>query len=293
MRRAHNSTIVKNSAGEFVGINLGADFCAEHEWGIKTIKRDFGIDLGEEPNVGLSKRQITKVPDHIRLLDCKVNYYNSATNRTRSRNAHVLVCDSFLNFPGWEDLENPKVVADMLRRPCDGIDFTHEDVNKSFINAAWDEGGFAIVSDNKENLQKLYDAIQNKDVVIGCFGGGVFQNAGLGVYIVSKLDKDVIKDWNKSDQDAVDLENTSKEIGIKDQLDYFNQQHYDKGGMSYDAPFGYHALTPAWVSKKRKGKTNHKVMYWLNPMGQDRNNYGWFTVEELEQWIEGKGPIPK
>jgi hypothetical protein len=33
-------------------------------------------------------------------------------------------------------------------------------------------------------------------------------------------------------------------------------------------------------------------MYFLNPMRQQENNFGWFTVEELEQWMEGKGPIP-
>jgi hypothetical protein len=27
-------------------------------------------------------------------------------------------------------------------------------------------------------------------------------------------------------------------------------------------------------------------------MQQDKVNFGWYTVEELEQWIEGKGPIP-
>jgi hypothetical protein len=32
-------------------------------------------------------------------------------------------------------------------------------------------------------------------------------------------------------------------------------------------------------------------MYWLNPREQDIHNYGWFTVEELKQWAENKGPV--
>jgi hypothetical protein len=31
----------------------------------------------------------------------------------------------------------------------------------------------------------------------------------------------------------------------------------------------------------------------FNPSLLKDNDSGWFTVEQLEEWIEGKGPIPK
>lgn len=33
--------------------------------------------------------------------------------------------------------------------------------------------------------------------------------------------------------------------------------------------------------------------YFLNPGEQDKYNYGRFTLEDLEAWIDGKGPIVK
>lgn len=33
--------------------------------------------------------------------------------------------------------------------------------------------------------------------------------------------------------------------------------------------------------------------YWLNPMEQHSNHSGYFTEQELIDWIDDKGPIPK
>jgi len=35
------------------------------------------------------------------------------------------------------------------------------------------------------------------------------------------------------------------------------------------------------------------VIFWLNPVDGRRNNHGYFTVEELAQWTQGTGPVPK
>lgn len=62
-------------------------------------------------------------------------------------------------------------------------------------------------------------------------------------------------------------------------------------------PFGrmrpYHALAPAWIDAETAQRSVHPVKFFLNPTEQDRNNFGWFTVEELDQWTEGRGPVPK
>jgi len=51
------------------------------------------------------------------------------------------------------------------------------------------------------------------------------------------------------------------------------------------------ALRAAWIRDKSASK--HPVWFWLNPQEQDRYEAGWFTVEDLLQWTENKGPVLK
>ena len=60
----------------------------------------------------------------------------------------------------------------------------------------------------------------------------------------------------------------------------------------------YYALSPRWAAsikgtKNGEVETKYGVVFWLNPCDQYKNNYGHFTVEELQQWAKGEGPIPK
>ena len=52
MRNARNAKVMKID-GHFVGVDLGADYCAEHEWGIKGIRREFKLN---DDLVGIDKR---------------------------------------------------------------------------------------------------------------------------------------------------------------------------------------------------------------------------------------------
>ena len=70
MRYANNPEVMKIN-NEFVGIDLGADFCAEHEWGIKGIVREFGVDGNK---VGIDGRMVTVVPKSLIYKD--VTYEN-------------------------------------------------------------------------------------------------------------------------------------------------------------------------------------------------------------------------
>jgi hypothetical protein len=56
------------------------------------------------------------------------------------------------------------------------------------------------------------------------------------------------------------------------------------------------ALSPKWsgeIKSTVNGEINTQfdVIFWLNPMDQHTNNAGWWTVEQLMQWGEGKGPV--
>ena len=83
--------------GQVIGINLGWDFCAEHEFGIKGLNRAFG--LPDKPErcrsiggvvrsdlVGANSRTVTKVPGGLLKFFKNLNGY-----------AYLLFTDSF----GW------------------------------------------------------------------------------------------------------------------------------------------------------------------------------------------------
>ena len=36
----------------------------------------------------------------------------------------------------------------------------------------------------------------------------------------------------------------------------------------------------------------NQLKVWLNPRHQNEDNNGWFTIDELKQWAQGKGPVP-
>lgn len=67
MRRASQGSWLgenkeKPHEGTFVGINLGADFVSEHEWGIKELYQCLGID-GNSNVMGIDRYKVGKVAD--------------------------------------------------------------------------------------------------------------------------------------------------------------------------------------------------------------------------------------
>lgn len=94
-----------------------------------------------------------------------------------------------------------------------------------------------------------------------------------------------------SDTSIVSLDAAAKVTGIENRIAR-RRDSAGKGGR-YFPDYSYFALVPAWVGDKKRQDTSHGVYFWLNPMHQDRYNSGWFTVEELDEWLEGRGPVMK
>lgn len=81
------------------------------------------------------------------------------------------------------------------------------------------------------------------------------------------------------DEDARQLQTAAEKTGIAKKL--------KKSRPQLDA------LKPAWRDffEDPVYQSEYKVIFFLNPEGQNKYNSGWFTVEELLQWIKGKGPV--
>jgi hypothetical protein len=252
--------------GRVIALNLGADYCAEHEWGIKRLKEDFGI-VDDISKYGMEKRRIQEIPDTLHYL------VEGETS--------ILTIKEF-----WD--KKPEVLTVKALK-------SQELYDRNPLNTAWDERSFGVLVKGKEgqkHLERLNEAFLEKDIAIWLGGGGVFQNAGLCLGIISHMPAAMLNAIKAKDEDTHKLALASEATGIKQKIDALNHQSKEKSGRGIlDAPCGYFALSPAWLEGRNKD-TRYNVMYFLNPMRQQENNFGWFTVEELEQWMEGKGPIP-
>lgn len=244
----------KTVEGKLYGINLGSDFTAEHEWGIDDLKHEFGIPM-DDKIMGIKRRTITAVPK-------KLVYH------TQPKGPDFLALSRH-NTPSLDDLSKNKELQD-YRWKGDGKPPTA-------FTAAWSSRDFGIAAHSPEAkrlLADLYSAINEKDVAVMLAGGHVFHNAGLTFVVVSRLDEEYLEGLKESDLDAKRLKDAAEATGIAAEL--------KKAGK------GYYALSPSW-DRQNPGQ----LVFWLNPMEQDQNNYGWFTVAQLREWSEGKGPIPK
>jgi hypothetical protein len=271
MRRANDIKILTEGQ-EFIGICLGADYCAEHEWGIKDLIEAFDIRDSDIATYGVEKRRINKVPAELKFALEK----NTAALVYRR---YWFNCPS---HPTVKDLENQELKM-------------HGDTN-----TAWSGESFGILVQGPDNLKwikELHEAFQRKDVAFWVGGSGPFRNGGLTFGIISKLPEEAKTAIHLADLSYHKLDQADKATGIREKLIALNKKALDDktAATPWDCPCGFTGLRPQWVSSMdlTGRQTKHEVVYWVNPHDTRKNNYGYFTVEELEQWMEGKGPIPK
>lgn len=273
MRRTYKTEIAISASGEIQMLNLGADYCAEHEQGIRYIKQQFGISdfsidyskvsdlksLGffeqnplkkqvkelESKTPGLPSMMITKTPILLTNLD--------GTNVKIGKKRHKFYgLTTALNLNGLSKLVHPG------------------DEEKVF-SAYWDNANFAVISTDKNIIHQLFDAFQRKDIAIWLGGAGPFRNPGLVIAIASNLSGEFIEEIRQADLEYLQVHKAAIETDIHKIL--------AKAGL------GYYALLPKFVVNELK--------FFLNPHDQDKYNFGWFTARELADWAHGYGPVIK
>jgi hypothetical protein len=259
----------------FWGYRLPADFCAEHEWGVKELKAAFGVaesvpTLGGP--LGLDRYAATTAPEHVEF----------ETYPETHRGILLVTRDDW-----WRFKERPEAgkLIDQAHKPRD-----LRVPNETGVEGAWNEHSFGLAVRGKQEvarLSRLHDAIRAADVAVWLGGGGPFGGQGLLVVVRSLVPAAVRTGLREAELDTAKLLKAAAETGIEEKI------LKSKKGRHGGKPF--YALSPAWITKDHPKwkETNYRVMFWLNPADQYANNYGWFTVEELEKWCGGLGPIPK
>jgi len=151
------------------------------------------------------------------------------------------------------------------------------------FTTAWNDCQFAIAAwtkDDVEILEQLLAEFTKKNIIIyvSSRNGNPFGNGGLVIALRDKIPNP--EEFEIADLDRLELEDEDRKTGIRQRL--------------IDAGLKCFALSPRLTKNASEPyNTEHKVIYWLNPYEQNRFNYGWFSVEDLEKWIQGTGPVIK
>lgn len=264
MRRGSKPELIYGADKRILGVNLSADYCAEHEWGIRQLKEMFGIP-DDIKVYGLKRRKATRVPTSLRWVEFSSKWF--AGKRDVENGKSHKVGDIPLHNKGfivhsWYGEEPYKLTQ-------------NTELSGIGLRTAWSEDDFAVVSSDEAEqvvLRELYDEFQKGNLIITFGGGGVFENPGLIIAVADRMTPEVIKVWHDFDKEQHAIKKEFAATGIEDLL--------KKAGKAY------YALTP-------RRKEDGSLHFWLNPQEQNRVNYGWFTLEQLQLWAVDEGPIPK
>lgn len=251
-----------NEQGEFCGVDLGSEFCTEHESGIDLIKAAFNMDgivkkkvtkifglpirTKDEPNFGISARLINTIPKQF-------------VHGIAGKHRFIGFYDSM--FAKWIDTLVKDAIRDLRLRK-----------STEFV-AYWCDRGFLIVSDDQNKIIQLREAFYAGNIAIFMGNSGFISNKGLVIALATKLDRKVTDAMQDMDKSYYELNKKVEATKIHDRL--------EQAGKSF------YALSPRWNDDKTD------VVYWLNPAEQKIHNYGWFTLADLEAWINDEGPIMK
>lgn len=276
---------------KFIGVSLGHDYCAEHEWGIADIKRNFGMPEGSSKNMGIRNRTITKNIKNLIFIEethKKIKYailYTASDWRTpeEAQNDLPYALKDYVKDIQWNmewQLKNPPREG---RKPKDPI------------VTAWDGGGFGIgVMGEKEvqYLKDLYEAFKNKDVaitIINLMPKNPFSNSSLSLLIASRLPQEILTNMYNADKEYYDRVDYEEKIGMtKIKAKYGNKNGHDKKNY-------YMACSAKWIDyddaearerKKKEHNTKFDIIYWIN-YSDDDNTHGYYTVEEIREWLTG------
>lgn len=253
MRRSGSgSGFVHDEKGNLLGFFLKPDFCAEHEGGLSHLRQIFGVNTSEDDQCGVEARRIRYVKDGDNL-----HYFSQAKKA-------LLTGQAFYK---------PTPLQQQIKEAAREFSWELEECG---FGSQWSDRGFSVCvtgAENVDNLEKIYQAFLEKDVLI-MYGGGnrVFSGGGLVVGIISALPEDIVTHIYKTDKDARELKLAAQKTGV---YDLIGHEHY-------------FALSPRWANEDVDSL--YPVIFWLNPTDQETNAYGYFTVEQLIDWITGKAP---
>lgn len=275
---------------KFIGIALGYDYCAEHEWGIEKMRESFGIPKSNKDNLGIKNRTITKCVDN--LIFKEENFKGSKCAILYTGYRYNSYEESLKNIPyGLNDYKN----TILWRIEYDKKHPSKHREPKDSILTAWDESSFGIgVIGEKEvgYLKELYEALKNNNVSIAFINlmpKNPFSNSSLTLLITDRVPQEALDGMYAADKEYYDREEYEENIGMKKII----KKHGNENG--YNGLHYFIACSPKWIDykdsknrekRKKELKTKYDIQYWIN-YSDDDDNHGWYTVEQIKEWLTG------
>lgn len=276
MRKGSGGMWIPSETGQMIGINLGSDPCTEHEVGIQRLRDAFGVPKTHRTHI----------------LGSSVAFdIAGADSRTMTKSDYGVTF--FADLDGYAYLYSSRYYG--TTQTAKRLNQMLEAYSDDELVTAWDEESFGIrmkldpLGHTLSCMGQLFEAFKTYDIMFffGGNNGNPFSNSGLVIAIRSRMPAEVLQQMRDADVDYLDLmdavDKIEKETSLKARLKETGHRYY--------------ALSPRWVSKMEVnwGKpidTKYPAIFLLNPCDQRSNNFGWYTVEDLLQWIDGEGPIP-
>ena len=205
MRRAYNAKFLFNTDNEFFGIDLGYDYCAEHEWGIRRLQQGFGCYMDDRDfgKMGIDRYKAERVPIQVCSFTCqrdKVQYYGLYVSSSPALRFNIVDYKHRIPYSPLEE-----------------------------VSTAWDDRDFIITTkkENKAKIDALEKAILNKDVVVFVNGStNPFGRGGLRVLIYSKIPKELFELADKQSKEYKYLYDRVSRSGIEKYLAEHGKKYY-------------------------------------------------------------------
>lgn len=256
------------------GLVFEANFCAEQECGIKTIKDLLNIDsdkIGVDGRTGYADSDSYGCGDDWFIIAS--NYRNDPW--TKERAFHPEAMEGCMG--GWSD----------------------RDVGVCLTKKA--------TPDIKEATSLIIQALKDRKPLVVCLGGSnnPFRRPGLTVCLREEVDKrpEINQLMTDADNEHHRLATAwepvrahlrkllDKPVMSEIQKWYFAQSTYEHVRDSVNKPIRPYYMAPRELRPEPVKNSQYRFRIWLNPSDQDIYESGWYTVEELEAWARGEGPV--
>lgn len=283
MRRASQDYAFIIQNGVFIGIALGHDFCAEHEWGIKDLRRIFGIPEGSKKNMGIASRIITACPPLV--------FKEGITKKVK----HAILYTTNKYYNEEQRQHIPYELNDYVKTIQWNLKWNEErkiTPKTDALITAWNSGSFGVAvygNQETEYLKDLHEQILNLNLAILTTKFEAFRGSSLCLLITDRIPQSTLDSIYKSDKECYDLIDYEESIGMTDIKNKFGNKN------GYHGEKYFMACSPKWLDYedsmtrdaiKKEINTQYDIRYWINYSDND-NNYGWYTVEEIREWLTG------
>lgn len=286
MRQAFNSKgWIHDSTGQFMGVALGFDFCAEHERGAKDLMRAFEVDSSQ---LGFDAIVAHQAPPVVRWEERRVRKPVKSTHQSYKKEVdpdklhEAVLYIAAHTYARSQDQGLFDLATQQLGKSID-MRWHAYNPDRDDFEVTWSESEALIRVRGRENialLAEVRDAIQKVDLVFNAPAAAGFtrRDGGLALGIASRFDEAYRAQMLEDDLAARRLTAAAQASGIEERL--------------RAAGKAYHALSPDWLDHA----TEQGLKFFLNPAnlrGQPPANFGWFTLDELEAWSRNEGIVLK